>query len=122
MIHNYTFNNLGRIGDDATDNTQRNLSNNRYLDYSLSNFYGSSSQDSYVKFVRENGRTSYHPVGTCAMGSHEESVVSPDLKVHGIGNLRIADSSIMPEIVSSNTQAATIAIAERAADLILSDY
>jgi choline dehydrogenase len=81
-----------------------------------------NSKDSYVKFVRENGRTSYHPVGTCAMGSHEESVVSPHLKVHGIGNLRIADSSIMPEIVSSNTQAATIAIAERAADLILSDY
>jgi choline dehydrogenase-like flavoprotein len=53
------------------------------------------------------------------MGTHVESVVSPELKVHGIGNLRIADSSVMPEIISSNTQAATIAIAERAADLIL---
>lgn len=80
-----------------------------------------NSMDSYVKFVRENGRTSYHPVGTCAMGVGEESVVSPELKVHGIGNLRIADSSVMPEIVSSNTQAPTIAIAERAADLILGD-
>ena len=78
-----------------------------------------NSKDSYIKFVRENGRTSYHPVGTCAMGSHEGSVVSPELKVHGIGNLRVADSSVMPEIVSSNTQAPTIAIAERAADLIL---
>jgi len=59
MIHNYTFNNLGRISNDATDNTQRNLSNNRYLDYSLSNFYGSSTQDSYVKFATSQPTVSF---------------------------------------------------------------
>ena len=50
-MNNYTFDNLGRIGDDATDKTQRNLSNTRYLDYSLSNYYMNSTQDSYVKFA-----------------------------------------------------------------------
>jgi choline dehydrogenase-like flavoprotein len=78
-----------------------------------------NNKDSYIDFVRSFGRTSYHPVGTCAMGISNESVVTPELKVYGIEGLRIADSSVMPRIVSSNTQATTVAIAERAADLIL---
>lgn len=78
-----------------------------------------NSKDSLIKFARQYGRTAYHPVGTCAMGTSKDSVVSPDLKVYGIDQLRIADSSVMPELVSSNTQAPTIAIAEKAAELIL---
>ena len=60
----------------------------------------------------------FHPVGTCQMGTNEMSVVDPELRVHGISGLRIADGSIMPSIVSGNTNATVYAIAERAATLI----
>ncbi len=78
-----------------------------------------TNKDSYIQFARSFGRTSYHPVGTCAMGVGDEAVVDPNLKVYGIEGLRVADSSIMPAINSSNTQAPTVAIAEKASDLIL---
>jgi choline dehydrogenase len=72
----------------------------------------------HIQYVREHGRTSYHHAGTCAMGVSESSVVSPELKVYGIDGLRVVDCSIMPRIVSSNTQAATVMIAEKASDMI----
>jgi choline dehydrogenase len=74
--------------------------------------------DDYLRFVRAYGRTSYHPVGSCAMGTSDESVVASDLRVHGMQGLRVVDSSVMPNIVSSNTQAPTVMIAEKAVDLI----
>lgn len=78
-----------------------------------------NSKDDYIRFVRSHGRTSYHHVGTCAMGNSSTSVVSPDLKVHGLDGLRVVDASVMPRIVSSNTQAPTVMIAEKASELIL---
>lgn len=72
----------------------------------------------YEDAARENARSSYHPVGTCKMGTGAMAVVDTSLKVRGIDGLRVCDSSIMPEVVSSNTNAPTIAIAEKAADLI----
>ncbi|MBV9220167.1 MAG: alanine-phosphoribitol ligase, partial [Methylobacteriaceae bacterium] len=63
-------------------------------------------------------RSAYHPVGTCKMGTDERAVVDPQLRVRGIDRLRVCDSSVMPSLISSNTNAASIMIGERAADLI----
>jgi len=71
-------------------------------------------------FIRAHGRTAYHAVGTCRMGTGEAAVVDPTLRVRGIDGLRICDSSIMPNLISSNTNAAAIMIGEKASDLILS--
>lgn len=65
------------------------------------------------------GRSSYHLVGTCRMGAQADAVVSDTLCVHGVGRLRVIDSSVMPTIVSANTHAATVMIAEKGADLLL---
>lgn len=68
--------------------------------------------------IRELGGITHHPVGTCAMGTGPMAVVDPELRVHGIAGLRVADASVMPTIVGGNTNAATLMIAEKAADLI----
>ena len=74
----------------------------------------SDSDADILEFVRHAGRTLFHPVGTGAMGK----VVDAELRVHGVDSLRVADASVMPTIVRGNTNAPTIMIAEKAADLI----
>ncbi|MEZ5789851.1 MAG: choline dehydrogenase [Nitratireductor sp.] len=76
---------------------------------------------STLEWVRGNSTTIYHPTGTCKMGSGDDAVVDSRLRVHGIEGLRVADCSIMPEIVSGNTNAAAIMIGEKASDMILED-
>jgi choline dehydrogenase len=71
-------------------------------------------------FVRQSADTIFHPVGTCRMGTGPEAVVDPQLRVRGIDGLRVADSSVMPEVVNSQTLAACIVIAERAAEMMRS--
>lgn len=69
-------------------------------------------------FVRRTAGTYFHPVGTCRIGTDDEAVVDTALRVHGVDGLRVADASVMPSIVSGNTNAAVLGIAERAAHLI----
>ncbi|MBT8455861.1 MAG: GMC family oxidoreductase N-terminal domain-containing protein [Alphaproteobacteria bacterium] len=77
--------------------------------------------DGTLNWARDNSTSIYHPVGTCKMGSGADAVVDARLRVHGINGLRVADCSIMPEIVSGNTNAPAIMIGEKASDLVLED-
>ena len=80
-----------------------------------------TTDDEILDWVRRAAETTYHPVGTCKMGLDPMAVVDPQLRVHGIEGLRVADASIMPTLTSGNTNAPSIMIGERGADLVLND-
>jgi choline dehydrogenase len=76
------------------------------------------SDDELLAYVKKSAATSFHPVGTCRMGQDELAVVDPELRVRGVDGLRVVDSSIMPTMPASNTNAASIMIGEKAADIL----
>ena len=81
-----------------------------------------TTRDGWVEFIRKQAGTAFHPVGTCRMGSDSMAVVDDRLRVRGIAGLRVIDASVMPYLTSVNTNATTIMLAEKAADLIRSEH
>ena len=79
---------------------------------------GGDSDEAYWEHIKKQVETVYHPVGTCKMGTDTDAVVDSQLRVHGIGKLRVVDASIMPTIVAGNTNAPVYMIAEKAAEMI----
>lgn len=90
-----------------------------YVDHEISPGQAIQSDEEWLQFARINGQTIYHPIGTCRMGADDGAVVNADLRVRGVQGLRVVDASIMPSMVSGNTQAAVMMVAEKAADHIL---
>jgi len=93
----------------------------RYIDEELAFGQKMWSDDDYLDYVRQRGTTVFHPTSSCRMGSDVTAVVDERLRVHGFTGLRVADASIMPTVVSGNTNAACVMIGEKASDMILQD-
>jgi choline dehydrogenase len=89
-----------------------------YRGRELSPGRGVERDEDLRRYVRENATTFFHPVGTCRMGADPRAVVDHELRVHGVSGLRVVDASVMPVLVAGATQAATVMIAEKGADLV----
>ena len=93
----------------------------RYVSHELYPGEHTQSDEQILDFCRGTGGTVFHPIGTCKMGSDPMAVVDDHLRVHGVDGLRVADASIMPTLISGNTNAPSIMIGEKASSLILGE-
>jgi len=93
----------------------------KYVDREMTPGPSVTSDADLLDYIRSNGQTFFHPVGTCRMGIDNAAVVDPHLKVKGMTGLRVVDAAVIPVMVSGNTQAAVMMVAEKAADLVLAD-
>lgn len=91
----------------------------QYIESEISPHPDGDSDEAILEYVRSVASSTFHPTSTCMMSNGADGVVDDQLRVHGIGNLRVVDASIMPAVISGNTNAPVIAIAEKASDLIL---
>jgi len=125
MLFNYLSSNYDRAITVAGARLTRKLAASKsFAPYVLEEYQPGpavETDEDILAAVRDAGTTGYHPVGTCRMGRDERCVVDPRLRVHGIAGLRVVDASVMPTLVSGNTNAPTIMIAEKAADMIRED-
>jgi len=92
-----------------------------YVAHEMSPGAAVTTDAQWLEFARQNGQTIYHPIGTCRMGEDDAAVVDSSLRLRGLAGLRVVDASVMPAMVSGNTQAAVMMVAEKGADLILAD-
>lgn len=92
-----------------------------YIDHEMNPGDLVQTDEDWLDFARHNGQTIYHPIGTCRMGTDDAAVVDTRLRMRGLEGLRIIDASVMPAMVSGNTQAAVMMVAEKGADLVLQD-
>lgn len=93
----------------------------RYIQTELNPGQQVQTDAQWLDFARHNGQTIYHPIGTCRMGEDDMAVVDSRLRVRGLDGLSVVDASVMPSMVSGNTQAAVMMVAEKAADLLRQD-